>query len=251
MEKLLIEKVAVITGASSGIGKSISLLFAEHGAEIVVADIDESKGREVVQDIEKAGGNSFFLKCDTSQSKDCEQLIERTLEKYGRLDIAINNAGIAGDSAPIGDYSIEAWDKTIAINLSGVFYGMKHQINAMLKNEGGTIINMASILGKVGFATSSGYVAAKHGIIGLTKNAALEYAKKGIKVNAIGPGFIGTPLVENNLNDEEVEQLIQLHPQGRLGKPEEVAELALWLASEKSSFVNGAYYPIDGGYLSQ
>ncbi len=251
MEKLLKGKTAIITGASSGIGKSTAILFAKNGANVVVADIDEKQGNAVVEKLKTHDVESIFVKVDTSNAEAVSKMVKTTIDKFGRLDIAVNNAGVGGESAVIGEYSIESWDQTIAINLSGVFYGMKYQIPAMLKNGGGSIINMASILGQVGFATSCAYVAAKHGVVGLTKNGALEYAKEGIRVNAIGPGFIETPLLENNLDDEQMKQVASLHPQGRLGKPDEIAELVLWLATEKSSFVNGAYLPADGGYLAQ
>ncbi len=251
MEQLLEGKTAIITGAASGIGKSTAVLFAQNGANVVVADIDEEQGKAVVEKLKTQGVESIFAKVDTSSAEDVSDMVKTTIDKFGSLDIAVNNAGVGGESALIGDYSVESWDKTIAINLSGVFYGMKYQIPAMLEGGGGSIINMASILSQVGFARSCAYVAAKHGLVGLTKNGALEYAKEGIRVNAIGPGFIETPLLEKNLDDEQLEQIAALHPQGRLGKPDEVAELVLWLASEKSSFVNGAYLPADGGYLAQ
>lgn len=251
MEQLLKGKTAIITGASSGIGKSTAILLAKNGANIVVADIDEKQGKTVVEKLKSHEGEAIFVKVDTSSAEEVSQMVKTTMDNFGRLDIAVNNAGVGGESALIEEYSVESWDKTIAINLSGVFYGMKYQIPAMLKNGGGAIINMASILGQVGFASSCAYVAAKHGIVGLTKNGALEYAKQGIRVNAIGPGFIKTPLLEDNLDDEQMEQITALHPQGRLGKPDEIAELVLWLATEKSSFVNGAYLPADGGYLAQ
>jgi len=250
MEQLLKNKVAIITGAASGIGKSTALLFAKNGAKIVVADINPD-GKAFAEKLTSEGTEALFIKTDTSSADDAKKVAEQTVKEFGKLDIAVNNAGIGGASAPIGDYPIDSWDKTISINLSGIFYGMKHQIQAMLKNGGGKIVNMASILGQVGFATSCAYVAAKHGVIGLTKNAALEYAKEGINTNAICPGFIETPLLEDNLSKEQMEQIAKLHPQGRLGKPDEIAELALWLSSEKSSFVNGAYYTIDGGYVAQ
>ena len=183
---------------------------------------------------------------------DCENLVGKTVEKYGRLDIACNNAGIMGDQSLTADYLIETWQKVISINLSGVFYCMKYEIPEMLKTGGGAIVNMASILGQVGFAGAPAYVAAKHGIIGLTKNAAIEYAALGIRINAIGPGFIKTPMIDElEENAEILNMLIKLHPIGRFGLPEEIAELVIWLSSKRSSFVNGAFYPIDGGYLAR
>jgi NAD(P)-dependent dehydrogenase (short-subunit alcohol dehydrogenase family) len=166
------------------------------------------------------------------------------------LHIACNNAGVGGPSAPTGDYPVEGWDKVIAINLSGVFYGMRYQIPAMLKSGGGAIVNMASILGNVGFANSPAYVAAKHGVVGLTKNIAMEYGAQNIRANAVGPAFILTPLLKD-FDDATLEWLKSKHPIGRLGKPEEVAELVLFLSSDKASFITGSYYPVDGGYLSQ
>lgn len=251
MKKLLENKVAIVTGAASGIGKSIAMTYAQNGAKIIVADINEEAGKEIVEVIKQHDADAIFIKTDASNPEDAQHLVNESIEQFGQINIAVNNAGIGGDSEPIADHPIESWNKTIDINLSGVFYGMKYQIPAMLKNGSGSIINMASILGQVGFATSAAYVAAKHGVIGLTKNAALEYAQEGIKTNAIGPGFINTPLLSESLEEEQFEQIKALYPEGRLGKPEEVAELALWLASDKSSFVNGAYYPIDGAYLAQ
>ncbi len=248
--KLLENKVAIITGGSSGIGESIAILFALEGAKVVVSDIDEKNGNRVVSEIKSKSGDALFIKTDTSNPEDNKRLVDETIEKYGGLHIAVNNAGIGGPIAPVGEYPIDGWEKVIAINLSGVFYGMRYQIPAMLQSGGGSIINMASILGSVSFASSSAYVAAKHGVVGLTKNAAVEYAAKNIRVNSIGPGFILTPLIENNLDKDTLNFLATKHPIGRLGEPEEVAELALWLASSKSSFVTGSYYTVDGGYTA-
>ncbi|MEQ8811436.1 MAG: SDR family oxidoreductase [Imperialibacter sp.] len=251
MDKLLKNKVALITGAGSGIGKSAALLLADNGASIVVADINEEHGKKVVEEIKGKGGKAIFVMVDTSKPSDAEKSVAEAVKAFGKLDIAVNNAGIGGPAAPIGEYDIEGWNKVIAVNLSGVFYGMRYQIPAMLKNGGGAIVNMASILGQVGFATSPAYVAAKHGVVGLTKNGALEYAAQGIRVNAVGPGFIKTPLLDDNLSPDVLEFLKTKHPIGRLGEPEEVAQLVLFLASENASFINGSYYAIDGGYLAQ
>lgn len=249
--KNLENKVAIITGGASGIGKAIALLYASEGAKIVVSDIDEKGSMETVDAIKSKGGDAIFVKGDTSNPEDSKNMVEQAVKHFGGLHIAVNNAGIAGPIEPVGEYPIDGWDKTIAINLSGVFYGMRYQIPAMLKSGGGSIVNMASILGKVGSANSSAYVAAKHGVIGLTETAALEYAQQKIRVNSIGPGYINTPLLTNNLDEETLEGLVDLHPIGRLGMPEEVAELALWLNSDKASFVTGAYYNVDGGYLAK
>lgn len=243
-------KVALITGAGSGIGESTALLFAKEGAKIVVTDINEEGGKAVVDKIIKQGGQALFVKADASKASDAEKSVKHTLEKFGKLDIAVNNAGIGGAQAPVGEYEIEEWNKVISINLSGVFYGMRYQIPAMLKNGSGSIINVSSILGSVGFAKSSAYVAAKHGVLGLTKTAALEYSSKGIRVNSVGPAFIKTPLIES-LDKDLLNQLVGIHPIGRLGESIEVAQMFLWLASDRASFATGAYYPIDGGYLAQ
>ena len=249
--KLLKNKTAIITGAGSGIGESVAKLFADNGARLVLTDIDEKGGKRVLKDVKEKGAEAIFVKADSGSAKDNEMVIGEAQKAFADVHIAVNNAGIGGAQAPVGEYPIESWDKVIGVNLSGVFYGMRYQIPAMLKAGGGSIINMASILGQVGFEQSAAYVAAKHGVIGLTKNAALEYSKAGIRVNAVGPGFIKTPLIDENLPQEQQDQLAGLHAIGRLGKPEEVAELVLWLASEKASFVCGSYYPIDGGYLAR
>jgi NAD(P)-dependent dehydrogenase (short-subunit alcohol dehydrogenase family) len=247
---LLENKVAIVTGAGSGIGKAVSLLYAKEGAKIVVSDIDEKGGNETVSEIKALGGEAIFVKADTSKPDDNKNVVELAVKTFGGLHIAVNNAGIGGPISPVGEYPIDGWDKTISINLSGVFYGLRYQIPAMISSGGGSIVNMASILGKVGAKGSAAYVAAKHGVIGLTEAAALEYADQKIRINAVGPGYINTPLLES-LDDATMKALVGLHPIGRLGNVEEVAELALWLNSEKASFVTGAYYNVDGGYLAQ
>lgn len=248
--KTLENKVAIITGSGSGIGRAAAVLYAKEGAKVVVSDIQEKNGNDVVSEIRAGGGEAIFVKADASNPEDNKALVEQTLKKYGALDIAVNNAGIGGPLAPTGEYPIDGWEKVISINLSGVFYGMRYQIPAML-NKGGSIINVASILGHAGTKFSPAYVSAKHGVIGLTKAAALEYAEKKIRINSIGPGYIKTPLIMDALDEATLRGLVSLHPIGRLGESEEVAELILWLGSEKASFVTGSYYPIDGGYLAQ
>jgi NAD(P)-dependent dehydrogenase (short-subunit alcohol dehydrogenase family) len=248
--KMLENKVAIITGAGSGIGKAISLLYAKEGAKIVVSDIDEKHGNEVVSEIKSNGGEAIFVKADTSKPEDNKNLVEQTVKQFGGLHLAVNNAGIGGPIGPTGEYPVDGWDKVISINLSGVFYGLRYQIPAILKSGGGSVVNMASILAKVGTKGSAAYVAAKHGVIGLTESSALEYADQNIRINAVGPGYIQTPLLES-LDEATMKALVGLHPIGRLGKPEEVAELVLWLNSDKASFVTGAYYNVDGGYLAQ
>lgn len=228
--KHLENKVAIVTGGGSGIGKAICVLYASH---------------------ESNGGQAVFVKADSSSPQDNKKMVDTALNEFGGLHIAVNNAGIGGPLAPVGEYTIEGWDKTIAINLSGVFYGLRYQIPAMLSSGGGSIVNVASILAKVGTKNSSAYVASKHGVVGLTEAAALEYADKKIRVNAIGPGYILTPLLTKTLDDAAMKGLVGLHPMGRLGAATEIAELALWLNSDKASFVTGAYYNADGGYLAQ
>lgn len=247
-----VNKVAIVTGAASGIGRTSAQFYARDGASVVVSDVDEAGGEETVKLIQEADGEATFVKADVSQPADCEALVVQAVERYGRLDFACNNAGIGGEPNITADYSIEGWQQVININLSGVFYCMKYQIPAMLDAGGGVIVNMASILGQVAFATAPAYVAAKHGIVGLTKNAAVEYAEQGIRVNAVGPGFIKTSMLDPLEEDPEMMQtLVSLHPLGRLGQPEEVAELVVWLSSDKASFVTGAYYAADGGYLAR
>lgn len=249
---MLKDKVALVTGASSGIGRAVALGWAREGAKVVVSDVDLQGGEATVAMVRAAGGDALFVAANVGKPSDCEALVARTVAHYGRLDIACNNAGISGPSAPTADYPLDGWDQVININLSGVFYGMKYQIAAMLQGGGGSIINMASILGAVGFAAAPAYTAAKHGVQGLTKAAALEYSAQGIRVNAVGPGFIHTPLISALEQDAGVNAaLVGAHPIGRLGQPEEVAELVTWLASSKASFVTGAYYPVDGGYLAR
>ncbi|GAO41648.1 SDR family NAD(P)-dependent oxidoreductase [Flavihumibacter petaseus] len=243
-------KVAIITGAGSGIGREIAILFAEAGAKVVLADIDEKSGRETYDLIYNARREVIFVKADAALAADHEKLVHAAVSAYGALHIAVNNAGIGGPIALTGEYPVDGWNKVIDINLNGVFYGMRYQLPAILESGGGAIVNMASILGAAGTRQSPAYVAAKHGVVGLTKAAALEYAAKGIRINAVGPGYIDTPLLKG-MSDEARRQLESLHPMGRLGAPEEVAELVLWLCSSKASFVTGGYYPVDGGYLAQ
>jgi|SRR5688572_26470539 len=249
--KNLENKVAIVTGSGSGIGKAIAILYASEGAKIVVSDVNEKGGNEVVTEIKAQGGDAIFVKADTSNHEDSKNVVEQAIKKFGGLHIAVNNAGIGGLLKPLGEYPIDGWDKVISINLSGVFYGLRYQIPAILNSGGGSIVNIASILGQAGTSNSPAYVASKHGVVGLTKAAALEYANKNIRVNSIGPGYILTPLLTSSLDETAMNALVGLHPIGRLGKSEEVAELALFLNSDKSSFITGAYYNVDGGYLAQ
>ena len=249
---MLENKVALVTGASSGIGRAIALGYASQGASVVVSDMNLAGGEETVRLIRSRGGKAMFASADVSNAGDCEEMVAVALAEYGRLDIACNNAGIGGDIAPTADYPVEGWNRVIGINLTGVFQCMKYEIPAMLRAGGGAIVNIASILGAVGFANSPAYTAAKHGVIGLTQSAALEYAARGIRVNAVGPAFIHTPMISALEEDRASrEALIAQHPMGRLGEPGEVAALVLWLSSAQASFVTGAYYPVDGGYLAR
>lgn len=249
---MLKDKVTIVTGAASGIGRAVAIAYARAGARVVVSDVNPQAGEETVALVKQAGSEGLFVAADVANPDDCRKLVERTVQAYGRLDAACNNAGIAGDLAPTADYTIEGWNKVIAINLTGVFLCMKYQIPQMLKTGGGAIVNMASILGAVGFANAPAYAAAKHGVLGLTQTAALEYGAQGVRINAVGPGFIHTPMISGLEADPATQQgLVAMHPIGRLGAPEEVAALVLWLSSPAASFATGAYYPVDGGFLAR
>ncbi|MDH6250527.1 NAD(P)-dependent dehydrogenase (short-subunit alcohol dehydrogenase family) [Chryseobacterium sp. H1D6B] len=246
---ILENKVALVTGAGSGIGLAIAHTYAKEGAKVIVSDINEEHGRQAVEQIKSSGGDASFVKADTSDPKQVEALVKTTVEIYGRLDIACNNAGIGGEAALTGDYSLDSWRKVLSVNLDGVFYGCKYEINQMEKNGGGVIVNISSIHGSVAAPLSSAYTTAKHAVVGLTKNIGAEYGQKNIRCNAVGPGYIETPLLEEMSGDAK-EALIGKHPIGRLGTAQEVAELVLFLSSDKSSFMTGAYYLVDGGYTA-
>ena len=249
-------KVALVSGAASGIGRACAQQFAEQGASVMVSDVTAEGGEETVRLIEEAGGKAAFIRADVSDAKEVEALVGSTMETFGRLDCAVNNAGIEGVLAPTAVYAEETWNRVLAINLTGVFLCVKHEIPRMLEGGGGSIVNMASVLGLVGFANAPAYTAAKHGVVGLTKVAALEYSALGVRVNALCPGFIETPMVmergvEAGTHPEVYEQIATLHPIGRLGKSEEIAEAAVWLCSEAASFVTGHAMTADGGYVAQ
>lgn len=245
-------RTAIVTGAASGIGRAVALAYARDGARVVVSDIAEEGGEQTVALIREQlpSAECSFVRADTSSPEDNERLVATAVERYGGLHIACNNAGIGGELNPVGELSIEGWRRVIEINLSGVYYAMHAQIPRLLQAGGGVIVNMASILGMVGTPGAAGYVAAKHGVVGLTRTAALEYAAQGLRINAVGPAYVDTPLLES-LSDEARAALVSLHPIGRLGRAEEVAALVAWLSSDRASFVNGAYYAVDGGYLAQ
>ncbi|MFW6084984.1 MAG: glucose 1-dehydrogenase [Gemmatimonadota bacterium] len=245
-------RTALVTGAASGIGRAVALAYAREGANVVVSDVDEEGGRETVRLVEEAtpGAETLFVRADVTRPDDHEALVEATIDRFGALHVACNNAGIGGEIAPVGEMGVDAWRKVVEINLSGVFYAMRTQIPRMLEAGGGAIVNMASILGEVGTAGSAAYVAAKHGVLGLTKTAALEYSEQGVRVTAVGPGYIDTPLLES-LSEEQKSALVGLHPIGRLGRADEVAELVVWLSGDGASFTAGGYYPVDGGYLAR
>lgn len=244
-------KVAIVTGAASGIGAAVALALAGGGARVVLADLDVSGAHDVAERIHAAGGKAITAECNVADAVEVEALVETAKREYGGLHLAVNNAGIGGPSAPTGEYPLEGWQKVIDVNLNSVFYGLRYQIPAILESGGGAIVNMASILGSVGFANSSAYVAAKHGVVGITKVAAMEYAKHGVRINAVGPGFIDTPLLSKNLDEETLSYLRGLHPIGRLGTSEEVAALTCFLLSEEASFITGSYHLVDGGYVAQ
>ncbi|WP_419870242.1 SDR family NAD(P)-dependent oxidoreductase [Chryseobacterium sp. CT-SW4] len=246
---ILENKVALVTGAGSGIGLAIAQTYAKEGAKVIVSDINEEHGKQAVEKIKSAGGKATFVKADTSNAQEIEALVKATVEIYGRLDIACNNAGIGGEAALTGDYGLDSWRKVLSINLDGVFYGCKYELTQMEKNGGGVIVNIASIHGTVAAPLSSAYTAAKHAVVGLTKNIGVEYGQKNIRCNSVGPGYIETPLLEN-MDSNARAALVGKHPMGRLGTAQEVAELVLFLSSEKSSFMTGGYYLVDGGYTA-
>ena len=251
MEKTFEGKVALVTGGSFGIGRATAIAFAKKGARVVVSDIIEDN--ETLDTIKKEGGEGIFIKCDVGSITEVEALMKKIKNHYGRLDYAFNNAGIEGVPAEIQDGLEEDWDRTINVNLKGVWSCMKYQIPIMLDQGGGSIVNCASIAGLVGFPNLSPYVASKHAVVGITKTAALETAQKGIRVNAVCPGVIKTPMIDRFTGKQkEAEQaFIAKKPMGRMGEPEEVATAVLWLCSDEASFVTGQALAVDGGWIVQ
>lgn len=244
-------KIALVTGAGSGIGRATALTFAKAGCKVVVADIVEASGKETVDLIKEAGGEAFFIKVDVSLSADVKAMIDKTIEVYGQIDFAHNNAGIDGGFTSTIACTEEDWDRVININLKSVWLCMKYEIPHMLKRGSGVIVNTSSGLGLIGFPGFPAYVASKHGIIGLTRTAALECAKAGIRVNAVCPGPTRTPLFEHANTPELEAQTIAHLPLGRIGTPQEVAEAVVWLCSDGASFITGHALPVEGGYLAQ
>lgn len=250
---MLENKVALVTGAAMGIGEATALAFAKEGAKVVVSDTSP-KGEELVGRIRKEGGDARFIAADVSKPAEVKALIDGAVKAFGRLDVAFNNAGIGGEQAPTADMTEAGWEKTLSVNLSGVFYCMKYELAQMLQQGGGAIVNNASILGTVGFAGAAAYVAAKHGVLGLTRTAALEYATRGVRVNAVCPGFIETPMLSSAglLQNKDTRAMLEgLHALNRLGRPDEVAQAVVFLASERASFITGHPMLVDGGYVAR
>lgn len=247
-------KVGIVTGGGSGIGRSTALMMAESGAKVVVADFSDEHGAETVRLIEEAGGSAAFIHTDVTDPAQAEAMVKFAIDTYGGLHLAVNNAGIGGPAALTGEYPIDGWDKVIAVNLTAVFLCMRAELPAMVASGGGSIVNVSSILGFAGFAMSPAYVASKHGVVGLTKNAALEYATLGVRVNSVHPGFIDTPLLASAGIDKGSDTwnfIASKHAMQRLGTSEEIAAPIVFLLSDESSFVTGSQYVADGGYLAQ
>ncbi|MBM7170296.1 SDR family oxidoreductase [Streptomyces sp. G44] len=242
-------KTALVTGAASGIGLETARRLAEAGAAVVLADYDEQGASDAARALTDAGGRAAAVRVDVTDPESVRHAVNFAVETFGALHLAVNNAGIAGASAPTGEHEIADWQRVIDTNLNGVFYSLRHELPRILAAGGGAIVNMSSILGTNGFAGSPAYAAAKHAVVGLTKTAAVEYAARGVRVNAVAPGFIDTPLLKGDAAQRE--QLVALHPQGRLGTAEEVAELTLFLLSDRASFINGSYHLVDGGYAAR
>ncbi|WP_336697796.1 SDR family NAD(P)-dependent oxidoreductase [Curtobacterium sp. USHLN213] len=241
-------KVAIVTGGGSGIGEAVAKELAAAGATVVVTDIKLDAAQRVVTSIEETGGTASAFEANSAVAADNERMVQFAVDTYGALHLAVNNAGIGAAPQPIGEYDVAAWDRVRAVDLDGVFYGLRYEIPAMVAAGGGAIVNMSSVLGSVGIAQNAAYVASKHALVGLTKVAALEYTAQGVRTNAVGPGFIDTPLVRASLSPEALTALEAEHAARRLGTDAEVAALVLFLLSDKASFISGSYHLVDGGY---
>ena len=250
MERIFQNKVVIVTGGSFGIGKATAIAFAKRGAKVVIADWIEEPS--TLKEIQGWDSSAIFTKCDVSKNTDVEEMVKRTIETFGRLDFAVNNAGIEGATAPTHECTEENWDNTVNINLKGIWLCMKHEIPHMLKQGKGAIVNTASVAGLIGFPGLPAYVVSKHGVVGLTKTAALENARQGIRINAVCPGVIRTPMVDRTTGkDKTVEKKYEdMEPVGRMGEPEEVAEAIVWLCSDAASFVTGHAMAVDGGWIA-
>ena len=246
-------KVAIVTGGAAGIGRAAAIAFAREGANVVVADVDAERGEKTAAEVEHEGVDAIFVRTDVSNAGDVGRLVDQTIARFGRLDFAFNNAGIEGMPAPTADCTIDNWNRTIAVNLTGVYLCMRAEIPQMLAHGGGAIVNNSSVAGLVGFAGIPAYTASKHGIVGLTKTAALEYATQGVRVNAVCPGVIDTEMITRFTHDDAdlVEQLTLAEPVGRLGSPEEIADAVVWLCSDRASFVTGQAIAVDGGFVAR
>jgi NAD(P)-dependent dehydrogenase (short-subunit alcohol dehydrogenase family) len=247
-------KVALVTGAASGIGRATALAFAREGAKLVLADVNEKGGEEVLRIVKENDGEAIFVECDVTDVRAVEEMVKQGVEAFGGLDCAFNNAGIEGEIAPTAECSEENWERVIEVNLKGVWLCMKYEIRQMLGRGGGSIVNTSSVSGLLGDPNHPAYAASKHGVSGLTQSAALEYARSGIRINAVCPAAIRTPMIERALEaDPELswENLADGHPMGRIGEPEEVAEAVVWLCSDGASFVTGHLLPVDGGLVAE
>jgi NAD(P)-dependent dehydrogenase (short-subunit alcohol dehydrogenase family) len=244
-------KIAIVTGGASGIGEAIVKELASNGARVVVADRDRGGIDRVVAAVQHSGGTAAGFSLDVADAAQNATMVEFAQKTFGGLHLAVNNAGVGGPSAATADYPLDGWKTVIDNNHTAVFYGLKYEIPAIMKSGGGSIVNMASILGSVGFTNAVAYTSAKHAILGMTRVAAMEYATKGVRVNAVGPGFIDTPLLSKNLDENTLKFVAGLHPMQRLGRPEEVSALTCFLLSERASFITGSYHLVDGGYVAQ
>lgn len=252
MDSMVSEEIAVVTGGASGIGRAVAVAFARGGARVAVADVDVDGGEETARLVRAAGSDAIFVRVDVTRPADVCDMINRTVASFGGLTCAINNAGIEGVAARTADCTDEQWSRVLAVNLTGVFSCMKHELQHFVAHGGGAIVNVASVAGLVGFASAPAYTASKHGVVGLTRAAALEYARAGIRINAVCPGVIDTPMIDRFTGGASaaVEQLTVMEPIGRLGTPAEIAAQIVWLCSKQAAFLTGAALPIDGGYTA-